>query len=69
VNSPYRSYLLRLWLEPNANPAWRVMVESPANGERHGFSSLESFIAFLQQEMKEMERGSPNTTSSDPKNP
>jgi|GEM_PF-857105 len=48
--SPYRSYLLRLWLEPNDPPEWRAMLESPSSGERIGFGSLAALCAFLKQE-------------------
>jgi hypothetical protein len=58
MSTPYRSFLLRLWLEPDDPPAWRAMLESPLNGERHGFASLESLFAFLEQEARRMEQGS-----------
>lgn len=51
----YRSYLLRLWLEPNDPPAWRAMLESPSNGERYGFTSLPALVAFLEEEMGRLE--------------
>lgn len=54
MSSPYRSYLLRLWLEPNDPPAWRAMLESPANGERRGFASMESLFVFLEQETERL---------------
>jgi hypothetical protein len=54
MSAPYRSYLLRLWLEPNDPPAWRAMLESPANGERRGFASIESLFAFLEQETERL---------------
>ncbi len=56
MNAPYRSYLLRLWLEPNDLPVWRAILESPANGERHGFASLESLFTFLEQETEQLEQ-------------
>ena len=56
MSAPYRSYLLRLWLEPNDPPVWRAILESPANGERHGFASLESLFAFLEQETEQLEQ-------------
>jgi hypothetical protein len=65
MSAPYRSYLLRLWLEPNDPPAWRAMLESPANGERHGFASLETLFAFLEQETGRMEQGDGRTQSYD----
>jgi hypothetical protein len=54
MSSLYRSYLLRLWLEPNDPPAWRAMLESPANGERRGFASMESLFVFLEQETERL---------------
>jgi hypothetical protein len=61
--TPYRSYLLRLWLEPNDPPQWRAMLESPVSGERHGFGSLEALFAFLEQETGQLESKS-NLTQS-----
>jgi hypothetical protein len=54
TTTPYRSYLLRLWLEPNNPPEWRAMLESPSSGERHGFASLESLFGFIEQETERM---------------
>jgi hypothetical protein len=48
--SEYRSYLLRLWLESNDPPAWRAILESPVNGERHGFSNLQELFKFVEQD-------------------
>ena len=56
MTAPYRSYLLRLWLEPNDPPTWRAMLESPTNGERHGFANLESLFTFLEQETERLEK-------------
>jgi hypothetical protein len=53
--NPYRSYLLRLWLEPNDPPEWRAMLESPSTGERHGFASLQSLFDFVEQETERLE--------------
>lgn len=53
---PYRSYLLRLWLEPNHPPEWRAMLESPSNGERHGFPNLQALFVFLEQETERLEQ-------------
>jgi hypothetical protein len=63
MSAPYRSYLLRLWLEPNDPPAWRAILESSANGERHGFANLESLFAFLEQETGRMEQKGGQTQS------
>jgi len=56
MSSPYRSYLLRLWQEPGDFPTWRAMLESPANGERHGFAGLESLFVFLEQETRRLDQ-------------
>jgi hypothetical protein len=56
TTTPYCSYLLRLWLEPNDPPEWRAMLESPSGGERHGFASFEALMAFLEQEMARLEK-------------
>jgi hypothetical protein len=56
MSAPYRSYLLRLWLEPNNPPAWRAILESPINGERHGFANLNDLFAFLNQETNRLEK-------------
>lgn len=56
TTTPYRSYLLRLWLEPNNPPEWRAMLESPSTGERHGFPDLKALFAFLEQETERLEQ-------------
>jgi hypothetical protein len=46
----YRAYLLRLWQTGEGESAvWRVLLEDPRTGERHGFADLDSFFAFLQE--------------------
>jgi hypothetical protein len=52
--SEYRSYLLRLWLESNDPPAWRAILESPVNGERHGFSDLQELYKFIEQDTRKL---------------
>jgi hypothetical protein len=52
--SEYRSYLLRLWLESNDPPAWRAILESPVNGERHGFSDLQGLYNFIEQDTRKL---------------
>jgi hypothetical protein len=56
MSTCYRSYLLRLWLEPNDPPVLRAMLES-TSGERHGFASIESLFIFLVQETDCMGHG------------
>jgi len=57
MRASYRSYLLRLWLEQNDPPVWRAMLESPVDGERHGFPSLQALFAFLEKEAGRLEQG------------
>jgi hypothetical protein len=55
MTAAYHSYLLRLWLESNEPPAWRAILESPVNGERHGFANLRALFTFLEQEAEQLE--------------
>jgi len=44
----YRAYLLRLWQTGEDNAAaWRVLLEDPRTGERHGFADLDGLFTFL----------------------
>lgn len=48
----YHAYLLRCWQEDEANgdpSTWRFCLEGVQDSQRHGFASLESLLAFLQQ--------------------
>jgi hypothetical protein len=45
----YRSYLLRIWRDDAFSP-WRALVQNPATGERHAFSSLAQLYAFLEHQ-------------------
>jgi hypothetical protein len=46
----YLAYMLRLWqVEGEGESFWRASLESPHTGERHGFASLETLFAFLEQ--------------------
>lgn len=56
MDIPYRSYLLRIWLESDDSPVWRAMLENPNTGERHGFSSLSALFTFIQQEVERLEK-------------
>jgi len=69
MNEPYRSFLLRLWLEPNEPPVWRAMLENPTTGERHGFTDLEAMFVFLRSETHVLSGQYPlPETNSDQKN-
>jgi hypothetical protein len=54
MTSEYRSYLLRMWLESNDPPAWRAILESPVNGERHGFADLQELYKFIEQDARRL---------------
>jgi hypothetical protein len=43
-----RSYLLRLWRTDDPGGSnWQASLETPGNGERIGFASLEELFAYL----------------------
>lgn len=45
----YVAYLLRLWVEPGADPApWRASLQNPRSGERIGFAHPEDLIRYLR---------------------
>ena len=49
---PYLSYLLRLWLAGDNDPAeWRAALIDPLTGERRGFASLEEMTTYLRGRM------------------
>jgi hypothetical protein len=53
---PYRSYVIRCWREgsqPAGDPAaWRFAVEPiRPGGERRGFGTIDSLVAFLLAEL------------------
>jgi hypothetical protein len=51
---PYLSYLLRLWLAGDNDPAeWRLALLDPLTGERRGFASLEEMTTYLRGKMAE----------------
>lgn len=46
----YYSFLLRMWQVPmNGNPTWRIQIENILTREKHGFTSLEDFLSYLDQ--------------------
>lgn len=69
MTAPYRSFLLRLWLEPNNPPAWRAMLESTATGKRYGFNTIESLLFFLTQETNILEQELVSNQEEDQLNP
>ena len=47
----YFSCLLRFWqTDDGEQRVWRVSLEYPATGERHGFASLADLFAYLETE-------------------
>jgi hypothetical protein len=47
----YFAYMLRLWqVSSDGEPIWRVSLESPHSGERHGFANPELLFAFLEEQ-------------------
>jgi hypothetical protein len=47
----YLAYMLRLWQAgDDEEPSWRVSLESPHTGERHGFAGLAQLVAFLEEQ-------------------
>jgi hypothetical protein len=58
----YLSYLLRLW-QTGRQPTWRASLES-ASGERVGFASLDSLLAFLQEQTEIEEEVRPDNAEA-----
>lgn len=63
MTTTYRSYLLRLWLESNDPPVWRAILESPVNGERHGFSDLQALLTFIEKDALQLSEEAGSTDS------
>ena len=63
MTTTYRSYLLRLWLESNDPPVWRAILESPVNGERHGFSDLQALLTFIEKDARQLSEEAGSTDS------
>ncbi len=56
--TPYRSYLLRLWLAKEQDQTvWRASLENPHTGERLGFATLERLFAFLEDQTTAVAQG------------
>lgn len=55
----YQAYLLRLWrARCRGRWQWRVSIEDPGSGERHGFRTLAQLCAFLQDRARQEIPGS-----------
>lgn len=52
---PYRSQLLRMWVEPAGAraPVWRFSLEDVSSGQRAGFADLDALITHLLALMEE----------------
>jgi hypothetical protein len=49
-NPRYFSFLLRIWQEKNKSRlTWRASLENPRDGERLGFSDIQSLLGFLTE--------------------
>jgi hypothetical protein len=46
----YRSFLLRAWLQTDAD-GWRFVVENPQNGQNEGFSSYRALMSYIELEL------------------
>lgn len=65
---PYRSQLLRMWVEPAGSraPIWRFSLEDVGTGQRAGFADLDELICHLLEMMEtpaaaeQEDRGFPN---------
>lgn len=59
--SPYRSYLLRLWLEDiESKTPWRIALINPQTGDRRGFVDFGQLVDFLMKELTDgIQGGSP----------
>lgn len=57
--SPYKSFLLTVWAEPNADHhprnLWRFSLQDPHTGRRRGFASLEALMTALRQITADLE--------------
>jgi hypothetical protein len=52
----YHSYLIQIWWsEKSGKASWQMMLVNPHTDERHGFTSLEELLSFLQQELARSE--------------
>ena len=50
---PYRSYLLRMWVEViDGEQAWRLSIEDPFTSERRGFATLDELCAYFERQME-----------------
>lgn len=55
MTTPYRLYLLRMWVEPGEPSEWRALLKRLSSGEGRGFVKPEDLSEFLKQEAKILE--------------
>ena len=48
----YRSYLLRMWREGQADEPWRASLQSAVTGERQGFASLDDLFGYIRSQVE-----------------
>lgn len=53
----YISYLIRLW-RIDGGDEWLASLEKPGTHERHSFTDLASFFAYLQEQTGTLEKDS-----------
>lgn len=46
----YDAFLVRIWVDNGATD-WRATVEHVSNGKRQTFTSVETFLAFVQAQI------------------
>lgn len=52
-NVRYFAFMLRLWqVCTNNQVVWRVSIEDPHTGERHGFADLDRLFEFLEDQTR-----------------
>lgn len=53
--APSRSFLLRIWLEPNTPPDCRFMLFNLSTSQRIGFGDLNALFSHLAKETQQIE--------------
>jgi hypothetical protein len=59
------SFLLRLW---RSDVEWRISLENPITGERNGFTSIESLVDFLKNDLEHLLATQQKEEESSPEN-
>jgi hypothetical protein len=53
----YRSFILRMWIEPTDDRRWRFSLEDTNTGKLKGFGSLEKLFSYLKELIRNLEEG------------